>query len=109
MLTWHHDLENACTTAEVVRTARNFVATFSASELATVPEALLPRQIENDDDIRDCSRRLNDEYWWLRSLGGEMATTQELWSFFLRASIQLARIGAARHERTFGSRSAQVV
>jgi hypothetical protein len=107
MISWHRDLENARTATEVVRTARDFMASFSPAELATLPQALVPRPVENEDDIRDWSRRLNDEYWRLRSLGGEMAATQEMWSFFLRASIQLARIAAGQRERALGSRPVQ--
>ena len=105
MISWHRDLENSRTAGEVLRTARDFLATFSSQDLARLPEGACPRQLADEEDIRDWSRRLTDEYWRQRALGGELATTQEMWSFFLRASIQLARIDAARRERAYGSRS----
>lgn len=104
MISWHRDLENARTGGEVVRTTQDFLKTFPADELARLPEAACPRLVRDEDDIRDWSRRLADEYWRQRALGGELAATREMWSFFLRASVQLARIDAAHRERAFGSR-----
>ena len=102
MISWHRDLENAGTPVEVVQTTRDFLATFSAEELAYLPETHRPREIASPEDIRDWSRRLADEYWRQRAAGGELDAMQELWGFFLRASIQLARIDAATRERIYG-------
>jgi hypothetical protein len=106
MISWNRDLENAGSVHEVVSTTRRFLATFSPRDLAALPEASVPREIVTDDDIREWSRRLSDEYWRQRALGGELATTQEMWSFFLRASIQLARIAQAHRSRAFGATEA---
>lgn len=106
MLSWHRDLENARTAAEILQTTRDFLATFSSAELACLPTAHCPRQVATVDDIRDWSRRLTDEYWRQRAAGGELGTMQEMWSFFLRASIQLARLDAATRDRIYG-RSAE--
>ena len=102
MLSWHRDLENARSAGEVVQTTRAFLATFSAMELACLPASHQPRDVLSADDIRDWSRRLTDEYWRQRAAGGELGTMQEMWSFFLRASIQLARLDAAARERIYG-------
>jgi len=106
MISWHRDLENARSAGEIVQTTRDFLATFSATELACLPETHRPREVRSEDDVRDWSRRLTDEYWRQRAAGGELGTMQELWSFFLRASIQLARLDAATRERLYG-RSAE--
>ena len=102
MISWHRDLENARTAGEILQVTRDFLATFSAAELACLPDAYCPRDVQAVDDIRDWSRRLTEEYWRQRSAGGELGTMQEMWSFFLRASIQLARIDAATRERIYG-------
>ena len=102
MISWHRDLENARTSSEILQVTRDFLATFSPAELACLPEAHCPRNVRTGDDIRDWSRRLTDEYWRQRAAGGELGTMQEMWSFFLRASIQLARIDAATRERIYG-------
>jgi len=102
MISWHRDLENARTPGDVLQTTRDFLATFSTAELACLPEAHRPQVVRTVDDIRDWSRRLTDEYWRQRAAGGELGPLQEMWSFFLRASIQLARLDAATRERIYG-------
>ena len=102
MISWHRDLENARSAGDILQTTRDFLATFSAEELARLPEAHRPREVGTVDDIRDWSRRLTEEYWRQRAAGGELGSLQEMWSFFLRASIQLARIDAAVRERIYG-------
>jgi hypothetical protein len=102
MISWHRDLENACSPGEVLQTTQDFLATFAPEDLACLPDTHRPREVHGTDDIRDWSRRLTDEYWRQRSAGGELAPMQEMWSFFLRAAIQLARIDAAARERVFG-------
>jgi hypothetical protein len=102
MISWHRDLESACTAGEVLQTTRDFLATFDSDERACLPEMFCPRDIATVDDIREWSRRLTDEFWRQRNAGGELAPLQEMWSFFLRASIQLARIDAAARERVYG-------
>lgn len=102
MISWHRDLENARAPGEILQITRDFLATFSSDELACLPEAHCPRGVRTADDIRDWSRRLTEEYWRQRAAGGELGTMQEMWSFFLRASIQLARIDAATRERIYG-------
>ena len=53
----------------------------------------LQRQILFDeDDIAFWSGRLTEEYWQLRGTAADAAVLQELWSFFLRASIHVARL-----------------
>jgi len=102
MISWHRDLENARTAGEILQVTRDFLATFSPAELACLPEAHRPQAVRGPDDIRDWSRRLTEEYWRQRAAGGELGAMQEMWSFFLRASIQLARIDAATRERIYG-------
>jgi hypothetical protein len=106
MISWHRDLENARTSGEVLQTTHDFLATFAPEDLACLPDTHCPRHVQGPDDIRDWSRRLTDEYWRQRNAGGELAPMQEMWSFFLRASIQLARIDAAARERVYGRNTA---
>jgi hypothetical protein len=102
MISWHRDLETAGTAGEVLQITRDFLAGFSPEDLASMPESHRPSDIARTEDIRDWSRRLTDEYWRQRNAGGELGILQELWSFFLRASIQLARQDAAARERVYG-------
>lgn len=105
MISWHRNLETTRTAGEVLQTTRDFLATFASDQRARLPAAYCPRDIVETDDIREWSRRLTDEYWRQRNAGGELGALQEMWSFFLCASIQLARLDAAARERTYGRSS----
>lgn len=86
------DIEQARSPYHVVLLVREYVASISAHELARVPEHCRPGRLLDESDISRCSRRLTEEYWQLRGTAADMGVLQELWSFFLRASIQLARL-----------------
>lgn len=91
MISWHRDLETARSADEIVRTARDYLDGLTPAELAFLPEALraAPGDVEA---LREYSRKLNDMYWLQRQTGNEPGVVQEMWSFFLRATIQLTRI-----------------
>ena len=61
-------------------------------DLARVPQRCRPSRIFDEDDIAFWSGRLTEEYWQLRGTAADAAVLQELWSFFLRASIHVARL-----------------
>lgn len=91
MISWHRDLETARSAAEILRTAQSYLDGLTPAELGCLPEALraMPADVEG---LREFSRQLNDVYWLQRRTGDDPGVTQELWSFFLRATIQLTRI-----------------
>lgn len=49
-------------------------------------------RVLDEPDVVRYSRRLTEEYWRLRGTAADVGVLQELWSFFLRASIRLARL-----------------
>lgn len=98
MISWQRDLEDAATPAEVVQLTRNFIASIPRHEMARVPEDCRPGAIETEADLRHWNRRLTDAYWAMRSTAADVAVVQEMWSFLLRACIQLGRM---EEERTF--------
>jgi hypothetical protein len=91
-LAWHRDIERAHTAVQVVRIARDYLASFTPRDLARVPERCRPAQIADEGDIALWSRKLTEEYWRLRGTAADVAVVQEMWSFFLRASVHLARM-----------------
>jgi hypothetical protein len=99
MLTLTRDLDQARSTYQVVLLAREYLAALSANDVARVPEQCRPPRILDEADLVRYSRRLTDEYWELRGTAADVGVLQELWSFFLRATIQITRLqeqGAAR-------------
>ena len=86
------DIERALTPQQVLNLAREYLAALSARDLARIPERCRPERIFEAADIGRCSRRLTEEYWPLRGTAADVEVLQEMWSFFLRASIQIARL-----------------
>jgi hypothetical protein len=92
VLAWARDLEHARSPYVVVLLTREYVASIPAHELARVPEQCRPGRLLDESDIGRCSVRLTEQYWKFRGTATDVGVLQELWSFFLRASIQLARL-----------------
>jgi hypothetical protein len=92
MLTWHRDIEKTTNTLQVVRLVREYLAALSASDFARIPRNCLPGHVIDESDISRYSERLTQEYWRLRGTQADLAVLQEVWSFFMRASIQIARL-----------------
>jgi len=92
MIAWHHDLEQARTPHQVVVLTRDYLGKLSAQDIARVPERCRPGRILDGTDIADCSNRLTEEYGLLRGTSADVGVLQEMWSFFLRASVQIARL-----------------
>ena len=92
MISWHRDIEKARTPVEVILLARDYLATLTPRDFARVPERCRPGRIVNEGDIGLWSGRLTEEYWQLRGTAADVGVLQELWSFFLRASVHIARL-----------------
>ena len=92
MIHWHRDIEKAATARQVVALTRDYLATLTPRDLARVPERCRPSRIFDEEDIVFWSARLTEEYWQLRGTAADGAVVQELWSFFLRASVHIARL-----------------
>jgi hypothetical protein len=92
MIAWQRDLENASSESEVVHLARRFLSAVPPNELARLPGECRLAAIDSVADVHAWNRRITQAYWELRMRSADIAVIQELWSFFLRAAIQLARI-----------------
>ncbi len=57
-----------------------------------IPNTCLPGRVIDESDISRYSARLTQEYWRLRGTQADVGVLQEMWSFFMRASIQIARL-----------------
>ena len=92
MLSWHRDIEGTTNTLQVVRLAREYLAALSPGDFARIPRNCLPGHVIDESDISRYSARLTQEYWRLRGTQADLGVLQEMWSFFMRASIQIARL-----------------
>jgi len=92
MLTWHRDIERATNTHQVLRLTREYLAALAPSDFARIPPHCLPGHVIDEADITRYCTRLTQEYWRLRGTHADLGILQEMWSFFMRASIQVARL-----------------
>jgi hypothetical protein len=93
MSTWHRQLDDAKSVAEVVSIARDFLATLTPRELARLPESCRPGKIRDESDIAELHGRLAEEYRTTRASGDELTTLQLITSLMVRASIRIAELG----------------
>jgi hypothetical protein len=92
MLTTQRDIECATSTLQVVRLGREYLAGLGPRELARLPRRCLPPLLIHESDVARYSARLTQEYWRLRGSAADVGVLQEAWRFFMRASIQIARL-----------------
>lgn len=90
---WHTHVDEVQTVEEVVRLAREFVATLTPEQLARLPERCRPLRVKAEDDI---------EYWAYKLSGVALEERhdpellQDLCMHFLHASMRIAQIHRAR-------------
>jgi hypothetical protein len=94
---WRRALESAATTAEILATLRDFLATLTPAELARIPEECRPLRIKAEDDV---------EYWTFRLaqlIGSPPAEpvdaklAQRILNVFLHAIVQIIRVQKSQH------------
>jgi len=93
MTTWHGQIDTAKNVAEVVATARDFVATWSPEELARLPAHCRPGRIRDESDVAELHACLVDEYRVTRASGPDLTMLQVLTSFMASASVRIAELG----------------
>lgn len=93
MSSWHRQIDDAASVAEVVSIARDFLATWTPRELARLPERCRPGKIRDESDIADLHGRLAEEYRTTRASGEELTTLQLITSFMVRTSVRIAELG----------------
>jgi hypothetical protein len=93
MTSWHTQIDEAKDVAEVVAIARDFLATWTPTELARLPAQCRPGKIRDETDIAELHSRLAEEYRSTRASGDELTTLQLITSFMVRTSVRIAELG----------------
>ena len=93
-VSWAQRLKSSRTEAEVVDTARDFLATFSPYDLARLPMSCRPGRLVDGSDINDLAFVLvrNDQ----DDGQGTARCIHRLTQFFTNASVRLSEVMAAR-------------
>ena len=85
-------LEQAGTSYQVLLAAREYLDALSPEQWARLPAPCRPWRILDEGDIARYSRCLSAEYLPLRGTAADVAVLEEMWSFFLQASIRIDRL-----------------
>jgi len=88
---WHREIERTDNAVQLMRLARDYVATLTPRDLARIPSHCRPGRMLDEDALCALSRRLAETYWQVRGSQTDAIVLHDLWSFFLRASVHLAR------------------
>lgn len=100
MLCWTRDLETVKSVMDVVCLANDCVGSLAEPARRALPDGCRRRDVRDVSDVQWWSERLSEEYWKRRALGLDVEAIQDAWSFFLRASIQIARLSTRERAAT---------
>ena len=89
---WFVQLDRAKSVPDVISVARDFMATWTPAELATLPEECRPARLRDEHDIEALHSCLVEQYRASRATGPDLQNLQRLTSFVVRASIRLAEL-----------------
>lgn len=89
-VSWQDRLDSASTEAEVIAVAREFVAQFSPSEIARLPNACRPGRFVDSDDITGYA--LDLVRYRCEGGGDGEYTIQRLTAFFSSATARLSQL-----------------
>jgi hypothetical protein len=87
---WHGRLLDAATPSEVIELVRDFVASWSPEEMATLPRDCRPGKIVDSEDVAGIAFALVRRSCAADRLGDDLL--QRLAAFFTDASQQLSRL-----------------
>ena len=92
MTSWFQQLDRATSPAEVVAVARDYLATWTPSEIGRLPRACRPGRMRVAEDIEEMHSCAVDAYRTTRASGDELTALQLITSFLVRASLRLAKL-----------------
>jgi hypothetical protein len=95
MLSWHQELEQAQSTAQILALARRFVASLPASALQALPFDCHPGAIGDPSDIDVWNLRFAAAARDIWGTSADGRTLYALSNFFLRASVRLSHMREA--------------
>jgi hypothetical protein len=98
MGSWFQQLDAAANASDVVSIARDYLATWSPTELGRLPRDCRPGRMRDPSDIEELHACTVDAYRSTRATGEELTALQLLTSFLVRASQRIAQLRAESAE-----------
>lgn len=94
---WLYAISAAETEADVVIALRDFLATWTPSEISTLPVDCRPGRIANAEDINEMAYFLSTEHLSSQVELAHSATLERLMSFFTHATARIAELRGKHH------------
>jgi hypothetical protein len=104
---WQRAAVEAQTAGELLKVARECIATFTPAEMASIPEPCRPDRIKGIDDLHHWQQRLAESYCELAAHSAPSSAHTRLLSFLTLAVEAMSALGCAdaandgRRTRTF--------
>lgn len=98
MLFWFRQIDDAGSAREVVAIARDYLATWTPTDLAKLPRECRPGRVKSAGDIEQLHACLVEEYRQNRLAGEELSALQRLTSFIVRATVRLAQLDGDKED-----------
>jgi hypothetical protein len=92
MVPWFRKIEDARNIAELLATTREYLATWTAADLALVPSKCRPGRIGSEAELEALHRTLVEEYRASQAQGEPLAALQRLTSFMVRACVRASQL-----------------
>jgi hypothetical protein len=89
---WHHEIDNATTEDEVVRSASDYLSLWAPRELHPTALGLIEMRVESCEDIERVKRWLSDSQASTFSTTPHAAHLRELAGYFWHAASRIAEI-----------------
>lgn len=94
MSNWFQQIDEARDVEQLVAAVRDYLASWTPSELALLPAQCRPGRMKSGRDLEELHGMLVDAYRDSGAQGGALAALQRLTSFVVRASMRGAQLAA---------------
>jgi len=91
---WLHLIDDASSEAQVVVTARDYLAMWTPYEMSRIPEACRPGKVSGAEDISDLAFRLTNGHLDFAGRFNDRLLFERIMSFFVHANARLALLRA---------------
>ena len=92
---WHHELENASSEAEIMKSATDYLRLWAPRQLSPMSIGLADLKIRCTDDIETVKQRLSDTPAYTDVKTRDGAHVRELAEYFWRASARIVELRRA--------------
>ena len=93
---WRSALEAAATEDDVVRVARDYVATLTREQVGLLPQSCRPGPIAKCADVAECAMRLVQECLNYHAEGASLDFMMEISEFFSEATARMSELKPPR-------------